>query len=196
MNLPLLIPRIAGVLLATTCLLHGANPFSRISRIAASPTPATPGYLNYGEPFSLRKAPQLRPPVYALPELPISPDPQPLPLSSQVPSQPLNPANRQSEQAAPNAGSSIMPVLPIRPFTIQAQSVLVSPAIGAPLAVPGAEEQALQNPFLNPEIFRYFNPDANGTYQSRLRLNNRSLFTQPSFNPMLQRRSSTTYQIK
>ena len=50
--------------------------------------------------------------------------------------------------------------------------------------------------FLNPKIYRYFEGDANGTIQSRIRLKDNSLFTHPSLSPLLRRQGSTTYQIK
>ena len=68
----------------------------------------------------------------------------------------------------------------ISPFG-QPQATGVNPATGA---------------FLNPQILRYFNVDANGTYQSRILLNGSSLFTLPTMNPLSQRGSSATYQVK
>ena len=49
--------------------------------------------------------------------------------------------------------------------------------------------------YLNPQILRYLNVDANGTYQGGL-LPTSSLFTLPTLNPLLQRGSSATYQRK
>ena len=48
-------------------------------------------YLNRGTPFDLRKTDRTQPPVYPLPPLPITPDPQPLPLTSSVPIAPQTP---------------------------------------------------------------------------------------------------------
>ena len=165
--------------------------FSRIMNPIQAPSKS--GYLNYGEPFSLRKAAPMRPPAYALPTLPIIPDPQPLPLITQVPAQPLNPLKGGKQ---PTAVRSIIPSLqvpPIRSFIIQAQPTFVPRVMSGSGIQP---QQYPQNSFLNPEILRYFGADANGTYQSRLRLNSSSLFTLPTMNPLLQRGGSTTYQIK
>lgn len=166
--------------------------FRRIMNPAQAPS--KPGYLNYGEPFSLRKAAPMRPPAYALPTLPIIPDPQPLPLITQVPAQPLNPLKEGKQPTTVKVTIPSLQVPPIRSFIIQAQPTFV------PRVMSGSGiqlQQYPQNSFLNPEILRYFGADANGTYQSRLRLNNSSsLFTLPTMNPLLQRRGSTTYQIK
>ncbi len=165
--------------------------FSRIMNPTRAP--AISGYLNYGEPFSLRKAAPLRPPAYALPTLPITPDPQPLPLTTQVPAQPLNPVKDGQQPNAVKATTPSLQVPPIRPFIIEAKPTFV-PRVMSGL---GVQSQTYpQSPYLNPEILRYFGADANGTYQSRLRLNGSSLFTLPTMNPLLQRGGSTTYQIK
>ncbi len=164
--------------------------------VLLGPTPAKPGYLNNGKPFSLRKAPRRRPPAYALPALPITHDPQPLPLKAQVPAQPLNPANGGGQIPVQAATIPLRRVAPIRTITIQARPTFVSPALSGYSDNPPGSTQSTQNAFLNPEILRYFDTDSNGTYQSRIRLNGNSLFTLPSMNPLLQRGGSTTYQIK
>ena len=164
-----------------------------IFRRIMNPTqsPAISGYLNYGEPFSLRKAAPLRPPAYALPTLPITPDPQPLPLITQAPAQPLNPVKEGQQPNAVKATSPSIQIPPIRTFLIEAKPTFV------PRVMAGSGVQTHpQNAYLNPEILRYFGADANGTYQSRLRLNGSSLFTLPTMNPLLQRGGGTTYQIK
>jgi len=158
--------------------------------------PAKYGYLNNGEPFSLRQAPIMRPPAYALPPLPITPDPQPLPLTAQVPAQPLNPAKDGEQTPVSRATIPAMRVAPIRTFTMQTRPTFVSPNLSGYPGNPAGSTQSPQNAFLNPEILRYFDADSNGTYQSRIRLNGNSLFTLPSMNPLLQRGGSTTYQIK
>ena len=166
--------------------------FRRIMNPAQAPSKS--GYLNYGEPFSLRKAAPMRPPAYALPALPIIPDPQPSPLITQVPAQPLNPLKEGEQPTTVKVTIPSLQVPPIRSFIIQAQPTFV------PRVMSGSGiqlQQYPQNSFLNPEILRYFGADANGTYQSRLRLNNSSsLFTLPTMNPLLHRGGSTTYQIK
>ena len=148
----------------------------------------------------MRKAPQLRPPAYALPALPIAPDPQPLPLAASTPAQPLNPAQGGGRPPAPGITIPAMRVAPIQPFTIEARPTFVAPGqmiqSGAPagMNVSGLRQATPQNAFLNPEILQYFNADANGTYRSRIRLDANSLFTLPSMNPLLQRSGSTTYK--
>ena len=149
--------------------------------------PPKPGYLNRGTPFGLRKMDRTRPPVYSLPPLKITPDPQPRPLTSGNPAQPLNPA------AIP-----AMTVPPTQQFKMEARTFfLPTPAMISPF---GQLQATGVNPatgaFLNPQILRYFNVDANGTYQSRILLNGSSLFTLPSMNPLSQRGSSATYQVK
>ncbi len=174
----------------------------KLRKLMTTQAPAQPGYLNAGEPFSLRKAPQLRPPAYALPALPIAPDPQPLPLAASTPAQPLNPAQGGGQPPAPGITIPAMRVPPIQPFTIEAKPTFIAPGhMMQPGAVPGQivagiQPVSPQNAFLNPEILQYFNADANGTYRSRLRLDANSLFTLPSMNPLLQRSGSTTYQVK
>ena len=165
--------------------------FSRIMNPAQAPSKS--GYLNYGEPFSLRKAAPMRPPVYALPTLPIIPDPQPLPLITQVPAQPLNPLKGGKQPTVIKLTTPSLQVPPIRSFIIRAQPSFMPRVMSGSGIQP---QQYPQNSFLNPEILRYFGADANGTYQSRLRLNSSSLFTLPTMNPLLQRGGSTTYQIK
>ena len=163
--------------------------------------PAQSGYLNDGEPFALRKAPQLRPPAYALPALPIAPDPQPLPLASSRRAQPLNPAQAGAPVPAEGATIPAMPIAPIQPFRIEARPTFIAPTVPGQQTwntpVPGTiTPRATPSTFLNPEILQYFNADANGTYRSRILLNGSSLFTLPSMNPLLQRSGSTTYEIK
>ena len=149
--------------------------------------PPKPGYLNRGTPFGLRKMDRTRPPVYSLPPLKITPDPQPRPLTSSNPAEPLNPA------AIP-----AMTVPPTQQFKMEARTFfLPTPAMISPF---GHLQATGVNPatgaFLNPQILRFFNVDANGTYQSRILLNGSSLFTLPSMNPLSQRGSSATYQVK
>ena len=74
---------------------------------------------NEGEPFALRKAPQLRPPAYALPALPIAPDPQPLPLAASTPAQPLNPAQGGGRPPAPGITIPAMRVAPSNPLPLK-----------------------------------------------------------------------------
>ena len=175
----------------------------KLRSLTITQAPAQPGYLNDGEPFALRKAPQFRPPAYALPALPIAPDPQPIPLMSNRPAQPLNPAQMEAPDPVEGATIPAMPIAPIQPFRIEVKPTFIAPTIPgqqawkAPAAVPGAiNSRATSNTFLNPEILQYFNTDANGTYRSRILLNGSSLFTLPSMNPLLQRSGSTTYEIK
>ena len=116
-------------------------------------TQAKPGYLNEGEPFALRKAPQLRPPAYALPALPIAPDPQPLPLAASTPAQPLNPAQGGGRPPAPGITIPAMRVAPIQPFTIEARPTFVAPGqmiqSGAPagMSVSGLGQPHRKMPF-------------------------------------------------
>ena len=154
--------------------------------------PPKPGYLNRGTPFGLRKADRTRPPVYSLPSLPITPDPQPLPLISNNPAQPLNPAG------APTPTISPMTVPATQPYKVEARTIFYhTPAMVSPF---GQAQVTGVNPatgaFLNPQILRYFNADANGTYESRILLNGSSLYTHPTMNPLIQRGSSATFQIK
>ena len=174
-------------ILITAALLMALNLM-----LPAAPPKA--GYLTRGTPFGLRKADRTRPPVYSLPPLPITPDPQPLPLTSGNPAQPLNPAGIP----APKVTIPAMTAPPTQPFKLEARTIfLPTPAMVNPVGQPQA---AGVNPatgaFLNPQILRYFNMDANGTYQSRILLNGSSLYTLPTMNPFLQRGSSATYQIK
>ena len=149
--------------------------------------PPKPGYLNRGTPFSLRKMDRTRPPVYSLPPLKITPDPQPRPLTTTNPAQPLNPA------AIPS-----MTVPLTQQFRMEARTiVLPTPAMISPFGQPQATGvNPATGAFLNPQILRYFNVDANGTYQSRILLNGSSLYTLPSLNPLSQRGSSATFQVK
>ena len=155
--------------------------------------PQKPGYLNRGAPFGLRKMGHTRPPVYSLPPLPIVPDPQPLPLTSGNPAQPLNPANA----AAPRATIPAMTVPPTQLFKMEAKTIyLPTPAMVSPF---GQTLSGGINPataaFLNPQLLRNFTADANGSFQSRILLNGSSLYTLPTMNPLLPR-GSTTFQIK
>ena len=156
--------------------------------------PPKPGYLNRGTPFGLRKAARTRPPVYSLPSLPITPDPQPLPLTSSNPAQPLNPA----DAAAPKVTIPAMMVPPTQSFKMEARTMFLdTPAMVGPFGQPRAVGvNPATGAFLNPQVLRYFNVDANGTYQSRILLNGSSLYTLPTMNPLLPRGSSATYQIK
>ena len=186
---------LAGLMTGSLLLSAAPRPkrLNTGTKLDRNPAPQ-PGYLNRGAPFKLRKDARSRPPVYALPPLPITPDPQPLPLVSGNPAQPLNAANSTNTLATIPA----MPVPGTPPFKVQAQAHLLAlptlPLPGAPTAG-GAVDPAVSS-FLNPQILRYFNADANGTYQSRILLNGSSLFTLPTMNPLLQRGSSSTYQIK
>ena len=134
----------------------------------------------------------------ALPSLPITPDPQPLPLAALKPAQPLNPAGVQGQETptTPKATIPAMQVPSIRPLTIRAESTFVAPSSGIHSAISVPAQLPLRNAFLNPKIYRYFEGDANGTIQSRIRLKDNSLFTHPSLSPLLRRQGSTTYQIK
>ena len=156
--------------------------------------PPKPGYLNRGTPFGLRKADRTWPPVYSLPPLPITPDPQPLPLTSSNPAQPLNPAGA----AAPKVTIPAMTVPPTQSFKMEARTMFLdTPAMVGPFGQPHAVGVTpATGAFLNPQVLRYFNLDANGTYQSRILLNGSSLYTLPTMNPLLPRGSSATFQIK
>ena len=155
--------------------------------------PPKPGYLNRGTPFGLRKADRTRPPVYSLPSLPITPDPQPLPLTSSNPAQPLNPAGT----AAPTIPAMQFPTMPPDKVVEARTYLLPAPAMMEPFRQPQA---ASVNPaigaFINPQILRYFSVDANGTHPSRILLNGSSLYTHPTMNPLLPRGSSATYRRK
>jgi hypothetical protein len=61
--------------------------------------------------------------------------------------------------------------------------------------LPAGGANTAMGAYLDPQILRYFNVDANGTYQGGL-LPGSSLFTLPTMNPLLQRGSSATYQRK
>ena len=195
-NRPLISLFLTGLLTGSLLLSAAPRP-KRLNtgpKIDRNPAPQ-PGYLNRGAPYKLRKGARSLPPVYALPALPINPDPQPLPLVSSNPAQPLNAANGTNALATIPA----MPVTGTPPFKVEAQSHLLTlpthPLPGIPTTTGGAVDPAVSS-FLNPQILRYFNADANGTYQSRILLNGSSLFTLPTMNPLLQRGSSATYQIK
>ena len=174
----------------------------KLRSLTITQAPAHPGYLNDGEPFALRKAPQLRPPAYALPALPIAPDPQPLPLMSSRPAQPLNPAKVGAP--VPGEGAIVRPCLLLRSSRFASRRSHVYRANNSrPTGLEHPRCRIWDNyskshieHFLNPEILQYFNADANGTYRSRILLNGSSLFTLPSMNPLLQRSGSTTYEIK
>jgi len=84
---------LALVNLSLTAADRGGRVIKRI-------VPAGPGYLNRGAPYSLKTGARSRPPIYSLPSLPINPDPQPIPLASRQPAQPLNPANAPGGRAA------------------------------------------------------------------------------------------------
>tara|TARA_B100001123_G_scaffold108436_1_gene126264 strand:- start:670 stop:1248 length:579 start_codon:yes stop_codon:yes gene_type:complete len=189
----------ATVLITSTLVLSSAESNKRsIFKALSSPltAPAESGYLNNGEPFLLRKAAPFRPPAYALPPLPITPDPQPLPLAALKPVQPMNPAGTQQGASTSQTTIPAMQMPSIRPLTVKVEPTFVSPALGAHSAVGQSAQLSHRNAFLNPEIFRYFNGDANGTMKSRIRLNDNSLFTLPNMSPLLRRQGSTTYQIK
>lgn len=200
MNNRFFLAKFAAAFIASACVLSAAEGAKRsIWQRLSSPltAPAQSGYLNYGEPFSLRKAAPLRPPAYALPPLPITPDPQPLPLATLKPIQSVNPTDNQGKGlTSPQATIPAMKAPSIRPLTIRAESTFASPTSGINPAISGSSQISPRNAFLNPEIFRYFNGDANGTIQSRIRLNDSSLFTLPNMSPLLRRQGSTTYQIK
>jgi len=156
--------------------------------------PAGPGYLNRGAPFQLKTGARSRPPVYSLPSLPINPDPQPIPLASRQPAQPLNLAGAP---AGSGAGGVPIPVAPVHgapPFQIQSKTFLM-PAL--PSAAGGTSANGGTNTasaFLNPQILRYFNLGGNTNYQSRLLFDQNSRFNLPSQNPMMRRGSSATYE--
>jgi len=207
---PYNLTRVAAGLLAAVVLLPAtadevAVPPKTASTegIVAPPKPR-PGYLLRGAPFKLRSARNTRPPAYALPPLPITPDPQPMALAAGNPAQPLNPAQAGPPPAMiPGAGvpggqprfivEAVTPLIPA-PAIMSAPGML--PGVPSVQAMPGLP-QATQSTFLNPQILRYFNADANGTYQSRIMLNGSSLFTLPALNPLVQPGGSrSTYQIK
>ena len=159
----------------------------------AEPPPAAPtqpAYLNRGAPFALRQAPRTRPPVYSLPPLPIHTDPQPKALTS------INPAQQL------NAAANPVPIIPAPTHAgmkLETKTV-VFPIAMAPMMNPTGTPQAggagsSVSGYLDPQILRYLNVDANGTYQGGL-LPTSSLFTLPTLNPLLQRGSSATYERK
>jgi hypothetical protein len=156
--------------------------------LPAAPPPK-PGYLTRGTPFGLRKADRTRLPLYSLPPLPITPDPQPLPLTSSNPAQPLNPAG---------ATIPTMTNPATQPFKVEAKTYfLPTPAMMSPFGQP---QVAGMNPamgaFVNPQFLRYFDVDANGTLPSRILINGSSLYTHPTMNSLSPRGSSATYQRK
>ncbi len=157
------------------------------------PAPAQPGYLKRGAPFGLRKAPRTRPPVYTLPTLPIYPDPQPQALTSINPAQPLKGAN----DANPLPMVSMILAPPTKGMKLEAKTVFqpMTPMMTLPGTPQTGGAGSAMGAYLDPQILRYFNVDANGTYQGGL-LPGSSLFTLPTLNPLLQRGSSATYQIK
>ena len=198
--------RVAAGLLAAAVMLPATAddevatpPKAAPTKGIVTPPKPQPGYLLRGAPFKLRSASNTRPPAYALPPLPITPDPQPMALAAGNPAQPLNPAQAGPPPAMITGGQSRFVVEAVTPL-IPAPAIMSAPGMlpGVPgvQAIPGLP-QATQSTFLNPQILRYFNADANGTYQSRIMLNGSSLFTLPALNPLVQPGGSrSTYQIK
>jgi len=194
----------AAVLLPATADEVATPPKAAPTKGIVTPSKPQPGYLLRGAPFKLRSASNTRPPAYALPPLPITPDPQPMALAAGNPAQPLNPAQAGPPPAMiPSGGvpggqprfvvEAVTPLIPA-PAIMSAPGML--PGVPGAQAIPGLP-QATQSTFLNPQILRYFNADANGTYQSRIMLNGSSLFTLPALNPLVQPGGSrSTYQIK
>ena len=125
-------------------------------------------------------------------------------LTAGNPAQPLNPAQAGPPPAMITGtgvagdqsrfvAQAVTPLIPAPAF-MSAPGML--PGVPGGQAIPGLP-QAMQSTFLNPRILRYFNADANGTYQSRIMLNGSSLFTLPAMNPLVQPGGSrSTYQIK
>ncbi len=170
----------------------------RGGRLLKRIVPAGPGYLNRGAPFNLRTGARSRPPVYSLPSLPINPDPQPIPLASRQPSQPLNPANAPGLGSGAGAPIPVAPVPGVRPFTTQAQTFIIPP-MPMPAAggfTLGGANTNNASAFLNPQILRYFNLGGSTNYQSRLLFDQNSHYNLPSQNPMMRRGSSATYEIR
>jgi hypothetical protein len=173
----------------------------RGGRLLKRIVPAGPGYLNRGAPYNLRTGARSRPPVYSLPSLPINPDPQPIPLASRQPAQPLNPANAPGLGGGAGAMGAPIPVAPVpgaRPFMVQAQSMMM-PTLPLP-AGGGFHSRGTgtnnASAFLNPQILRYFNLGGSTNYQSRLMFDQNSLYNLPSQNPMMRRGSSAAYEIR
>ena len=153
------------------------------------PAPAQPGYLKRGAPFGLRNAPLTRPPVYPLPALTIFPDPQPRALTS------INPAQKLNNAADPMA---IVPIIfppPVKGMKLETKTMIFPMAMSPTGILRAGGANTAMGAYLDPQILRYFNVDANGTYQGGL-LPGSSLFTLPTMNPLLQRGSSATYQRK
>ena len=168
-------------------------------RILKRVVPAGPGYLNRGAPYNLRTGARSRPPVYSLPSLPINPDPQPIPLASRQPAQPLNPANAPGLGGATRAPIPVAPVPGARPFTVEAKTFMMPTlpfSAGGNYAAPTGENTNNASAFLNPQILRYFNLGGSTNYQSRLLFDQNSRYNLPSQNPMMRRGSSATYEIK
>jgi hypothetical protein len=161
--------------------------------------PAGPGYLNRGAPYNLRTGARSRPPVYSLPSLPINPDPQPIPLASRQPAQPLNPANAPGLGGATGAPIPVAPVPGARPFTVEAKTFMMPTlpfSAGGNYAATTDGNTNNASAFLNPQILRYFNLGGSTNYQSRLLFDQNSRYNLPSQNPMMRRGSSATYEIK
>jgi len=185
--------------LALLALLNLSLPAGeRGGRFLKRVVPAGPGYLNRGAPYNLRTGARSRPPVYSLPSLPINPDPQPIPLASRQPAQPLNPADAPGLGGAVGAPIPVAPVPGARPFTTGARTFIM-PAMPMPAGggyTPGAGGTNNASAFLNPQILRYFNLGGSTNYQSRLLFDQNSLYNLPSQNPMMRRGSSATYENK
>ncbi len=187
--------------LALLALLSLSLPAGeRGGRFLKRVVPAGPGYLNRGAPYQLKTGVRARPPVYSLPPLPINPDPQPIPLSSRQPAQPLNPANAPVQ----GGGGAPIPVAPVpgaAPFQTQSQTLMIPtlpvvPGSGLGGTTAGGSGTNNASAFLNPQILRYFTLGGSTNYQSRLLFNQNSLYTLPSQNPMMRRGSSATYEIR
>jgi len=160
--------------------------------------PAEPGYLNRGVPYNLRTGARSRPPVYSLPSLPINPDPQPIPLASRQPAQPLNPADAPGLGGATGAPIPVALVPGARPFTTESRTFIM-PTLPFPAGggyTPGSASTNNASAFLNPQILRYFNLGGSTNYQSRLLFDQNSHYNLPSQNPMMRRGSSATYEIR
>ncbi|MBT5846421.1 MAG: hypothetical protein HOH86_07475 [Verrucomicrobiales bacterium] len=167
-------------------------------RILKRVVPAGPGYLNRGAPYNLRTGARSRPPVYSLPSLPINPDPQPIPLASRQPAQPLNRAG-DIGTGATGAPIPVAPVPGARPFTVEAKTFMMPTlpfSAGGNYVAPTGGSTNNASAFLNPQILRYFNLGGSTNYQSRLLFYQNSHYNLPSQNPMMRRGSSATYEIK
>ena len=186
-----------GILLALFSISLPAD--EQGGRILKRVVPAGPGYLNRGAPYNLRTGARSRPPVYSLPSLPINPDPQPIPLASRQPAQPLNPANAPGLGGATRAPIPVAPVPGARPFTVEAKTFMMPTlpfSAGGNYAAPTDGSPNNASAFLNPQILRYFNLGGSTNYQSRLLFDQNSRYNLPSQNPMMRRGSSATYEIK